>query len=237
MPAHPLDAAFYRITRATEHLVDLQPRISALMLEQQKAAIAHFQAHSREYISHHTHMQLVAPMSVAVRMGEICYNLRTALDYLVFEIAKLDSGTPQDFTQFPIVSSKDKFRFWKKNARSKGINAAHIAAFETLQPYKGCNWTSALTVLLNKDKHREFNELGGTATLVFYTIWGDRDYATLPFPIIRAVHPLTKQEMEMKIEFRAIISFDNGLPVMESLEKIKLGVVETLEMFKPEFER
>jgi hypothetical protein len=36
-------------------------------------------------------------------VGEICYNLRSALDYLVFELAKHDSGTRQENTQFPIA--------------------------------------------------------------------------------------------------------------------------------------
>ena len=44
-------------------------------------------------------------MSVPIRVGEVCYNFRSALDYLIFELAKLDSGVEQGGTQFPIMDS------------------------------------------------------------------------------------------------------------------------------------
>jgi len=233
---HPLQAALYRVMRANEHLKDLGERATALTLEQQKTAIAHFQAHGQQEHGRITPLRVGVPMSFPVRIGEICYNLRTALEYLVFEIAKLDSGSPQDFTNFPIVDSKDKFRAWKKDARSKGINPAHIACFERFQPYKGCNWARALVIISNKDKHREFPKLGGTAALIFYTMI-DRSYLTLALPIIRAPHPLTGEAMDMKIDFKSTISFDDGTPVIQTLKEIVFGVTETLDAFEPEFKR
>jgi hypothetical protein len=48
-------------------------------------------------------------MSVPIRVGEVCYNFRSALDYLIFELAKLDSGVEQGGTQFPIMDSPKDF--------------------------------------------------------------------------------------------------------------------------------
>lgn len=237
MLPHPLQAALYRVVRANEHLKDLGERVIALTLEQQKTAIAHFQAYGREQLGRVSTLRVGVPLSFPVRIGEICYNLRTALEYLVFEIAKLNSGSPQDFTNFPLVNTKDKFRSWAKDARSKGINSAHIAAIERFQPYKGCNWATALVNLSNKDKHREFPKLGGTAALAYYTPFGDVDYAALSLPIIRAPHPLTGEEMDMKVDFQSTISFDDGMPVIQTLKEIVFGVTETIDAFEPEFKR
>jgi len=70
---------------------------------------------------------------VSILIGEICYNLRSALDYLVYELAILDSSKRQDGTQFPIDDTPEKF---SKHKRSwlKGLNSNHVAAIEKLQP-------------------------------------------------------------------------------------------------------
>src|SRR5262249_11398095 len=41
------------------------------------------------------------PPMTSILIGEVVYNLRAALDYLVYELAILDSGSIQDGTQFP----------------------------------------------------------------------------------------------------------------------------------------
>jgi hypothetical protein len=46
------------------------------------------------------------PEEISIVVGEICYNLRAALDYLVYELARLDSGCIQNGTQFPIEYKK-----------------------------------------------------------------------------------------------------------------------------------
>jgi hypothetical protein len=86
-------------------------------------------------------------MSIGIRIGEVCYNLRSALDYLIFELAKLDSCAEQSGTQFPIIDAKEDFEgrgkriFLKEGINLlKGINLAHVAAIEQLQPCNGCQW-------------------------------------------------------------------------------------------------
>ena len=53
------------------------------------------------------------PPTFGIRVGEAIYNLRAALDYLVYELAILDSGNVQQGTQFPIEDTKDGVR-WKR---------------------------------------------------------------------------------------------------------------------------
>lgn len=168
-------------------------------------------------------------------MGEICYNLRTALDYLVFEMVKNDSGRAEDFTQFPIVDSRDKFRAWEKKHRRKGMKPAHTAMFEPLQPYKGFNWTALLGEFSNKDKHREFPVLRGIVTGMFYSSDSTPEFERLNLPVFSTVNPTTGKEVQVKFNLAGSVSYRDGPPIMESLEKIKAAVAETLEAFKPEF--
>lgn len=197
---HPLDGAFYRVYRADEHLEDLRPRVAGFELEQREAVIASLQSNKWDQ-GCHIDISMPVGMSIAVRIGEILYNLRTALEYLVFEIAKLDSKSPQDFTKFPIVDCPKDFRSWKKQARRKGINASHIAIFQRYQPYKGCNWSLALRELSNMDKHREFPELGGSGTIKIITFSDDPDFADHSLPQISRTTSRQRREDEYEDRF------------------------------------
>jgi hypothetical protein len=63
---------------------------------------------------------------VSVTVGEIAYNLRSALDYIVFEIASTNVGKSVDGTQFPIESTRDGFqrRVTGKNKAGKDVGGS-----------------------------------------------------------------------------------------------------------------
>jgi hypothetical protein len=63
--------------------------------------------------------------------------LVAALDYLIFVLAKSDSGVEQDGTQFPVCKRKEFFDRGRKTML-KGMSDEHVALIERLQPYKGC---------------------------------------------------------------------------------------------------
>jgi hypothetical protein len=153
MFSHPLEPAAQRIVRACDHFNDVRQMVVGLIGKQKQTVIAHLQAHGFNGAAE-LNLRVNAPIELGIRVGEFCYNLRTALDYVVFELARLDSGTTQDFTQFPLVDTTDKFRAWKKQARLKRIDERHIAMMQRFQPCYGCHWAKALVRISNKDKHR-----------------------------------------------------------------------------------
>jgi hypothetical protein len=226
---HRLDGAFERVYRADKHFADLAPRIVELKREQENGVIAHLQSNGlRDGV--HIDLRMRASMTIAILVGEICYNLRTALEYLVFELAKLDTGTDQDGTQFPIVDTPEDFarrvKIWLK-----GINPRHVAAIERLQPYRGCEWTRALRNASNRDKHREFVRLVGFAPVTVYTARTDPNFPSLALPVFRAKDPVTGDEVDAKVDLQTTLSFDDGAPIIETLKEIKLSITETLEFF------
>jgi hypothetical protein len=146
MTPHVLDGAFERVTRAREHLLDLRQRLAPLQKHDDIIAVNRDTGLQSHTIKPVVPVVMQASMRIPILVGETCYNLRNALDYLVFELAKHDSGTRQELTQFPIECSDKKFKKRRKTFL-KGINDAHVLDIEELQPYKGCNWTKTLKAL------------------------------------------------------------------------------------------
>jgi hypothetical protein len=161
MIPHMLNPCFERVVRAEEHLADLRHRLEDLFRRQENSIICQFDPNPPYILKATAPDYPMPPMRVGVLIGEICYNLRSALDYLIFELARHDSGSAQNGTQFPIEDTKRGFKSREKTWL-KGINLSHIAAIETLQPYRECDWTKALRDLSNRDKHREFAQISGS---------------------------------------------------------------------------
>lgn len=233
MTLHPLNGAFERVARAGEHLGDLRPRIETFVQQQADAFRPYFDTSSPpNFCLELPSTAVMGTMRIPILIGETCYNLRTALDYLVFALAKHDSGRAQERTQFPIEDLKERF---DGNAPRflRGVNTAHVARIEDLQPYKGCNWTKALRDISNPDKHCTLVAMRSSHSGVAYTP-ADPEYAGLALPIRQTPHPAAGI-VDVKLDLTCSVEFDDGTPVMQTLEIIKLGVAETLEAFKPEF--
>ncbi len=175
------------------------------------------------------------PLVFAILIGEICYNLRGALDYLVYELAFLDSGKIVEGTQF-IIEDKQKVFAFRQKERLNGLNSTHIAAIEALQPYRGCDWTKALRDISNPDKHRRLTFNQGVFDLQVFANADRLRFLNLPGRISSAKHPITGQKMHMQTNLMLEIQLSDGTPVIETLKKIQAEVARTLDAFKPDFE-
>jgi hypothetical protein len=244
MPVHPLDGAFERVNRAEEHLTELKRHLDDLRQNYLDAVPLDFDPNPPYQV--YTKPPVVYPSPkpiLSILLGEICYNLRSALDYLVFELARLDSGSVQDNTQFPIDDTPKQFRSSKKR-RLVGVSLNHIAAIERLQPYKGIKWSEILRTLSNPDKHRMLTPHQG----MWFTVDIMRAAPTpmVAIPNVRAKRSATRPDgMEVEVELVAalhvIIPVTNvsqipiGDHIEETLEKLIPEVRDALEAFKPEF--
>ena len=115
--ANPLDGAFERVTRASEHIDGLAQEIKKYTLEMERAVLNGLELNNLRFtldsvvrlLDPHVQPNFVVPLRYGVLVGETVYNLRAALDYLVYELARHDFGTPQEHTQFPITETAKKF--------------------------------------------------------------------------------------------------------------------------------
>jgi len=99
------------------------------------------------------------PAEIPLIIGDCVQNLRTALDYLVWELVLAANNTPGKKNAFPVCASPESFK--KDIGRGLLLGAADvaIAEIESIQPYHGGNnpevavlWV--LNQLTNINKHR-----------------------------------------------------------------------------------
>jgi hypothetical protein len=191
------------------------------------------------------------PVSFPLLIGEIAHHLRASLDYLVYRLAILDSGSVQDHTQFPLEKYPKRFRSKKPHPFLKGINAAHTANIERLQPYNGVNWTRNLADISNRDKHNDLvvaitrsaiamrvginpnpptDHVTDDAGLIFFGSVDPRNTT-----IRQACNIARDQHMYIEFHVPLFIVFDNDLHAIYTLQEIETEVANTLANFKPEF--
>jgi hypothetical protein len=104
------------------------------------------------------------PPELAVTTGEWLYNMRSALDYIIWATAAHEAGTipPPDEaqTQYPIYDSEDA---WTKNLfRLKHLAEHHRAMLKVMQPFNSdidANYLGWINRLARVDRHRHLNRV------------------------------------------------------------------------------
>jgi hypothetical protein len=232
----PLDGCLERVRRADEHLADFKTRIDTMFRKQANAVGINFASQPPYHVKGPTlPTETFYDMRFPVLIGEICYNLRTALDWLIFELAKLDTGVEQDSTQFPLEDTPDGFARNKKRFRIDLLTPAHVTLIEAVQPYKGCNWSKRLRDYSNLDKHREFVSTMGKADYHVHSGL-EKDLSRCLGYERYTPHPVgTWPPVKVKVYISGCVTFTDGAPVIETIEEIKTGVADTLRQFEFEF--
>jgi len=227
---HPLDGAYKRVERASIHLGNLNRHVRTLSktindsITSQKYPKPILLPDGSQAIGDFSIKLPTVSHTIKIIVGEIIYNLRSALDYLVYELARLDSSDIKNSTQFPIESTVKGFK-GKRDTFLNGVSDEHVAIFERLQPYKGCDWTKLIRELSNPDKHRQ---LVITRVSTTYNI-------AIKDPSAETLTHESPMNMDNSATIQIIFSA-GGIPVtIDTLKQLKTQVTETLDAFKPDF--
>lgn len=198
-----LDGAYARVDRAAKHLADLKEEIELLWRLRPDLPDGIPAGLTGTFV----HISESLPPIISILIGEIVYNLRAALDYLIYELAILDSEEPQEYTQFPIEDTQES---WLKhhNRHLKGLSCKHQMAIDLLQPYRGCNWTRVLRDVSNLDKHRKLNVV---------------------YPGVKV--PSVHSKLHLQIFFQ-----DDRKTVIETIKMLHSQVSKVLDSFRTEFQ-
>lgn len=195
------------------------------------------------------------PEDVPLVAGDCLHNLRSALDYLIWQ-AVLSAGeqAPGRHNMFPICVSEHGFQEQLKRGRLQGLPASAIAAVKSLQPFGlKTHPLAVLDELCNSDKHRDLHIAVTVASdmetlhlkngqVVMQTFLGGADVENgAIFGDIGIPLELIPSDFEVKIVGRAaaFIGFKLGsdsesdpLPVVHTLEEIHEHITSTV---LPEF--
>jgi len=174
----------------------------------------------------------VEPLALAsVTIGDALYNLRAALDYLVYVTAIYNNKLRHvPGTQFPIEDDPAMFkaRVTGRHPRDKKkrvaqylrcVPPAAVEQIRKLQPFEGTLWTRSLRELSNPDKHRTVTELSSRSSF-------QGNIVRLPDGTPTAV----EGNFEVQVFFRG-----TEADAVDTLELFEREVRATVELFKRGF--
>jgi hypothetical protein len=193
------------------------------------------------------------PARFGLIVGDCFQNLRSALDYLVWELVLAENNQPAENNMFPICSTPDAFKnATKGRKRLLGVHPDAVALIESLQPYHmGKDWQKSIFWIIdefsNINKHRrvlltmlrasrtpiEIVEIGGE-------LWG---HGRLPiFDSDAKIAPLIPDatgQMKVDAQLIACVTFDEGRTkgmeisgcTGECLNYVQNGVIPKFERF------
>ena len=103
--------------------------------------------------------KIPVPVAIPLIIGDALQNLRSALDYLVWELVLAANGNPTNKHMFPICDTHDAFKEQVRRGRLDGIAPDAIAEIEGLQPFNTGQDTERavlriLDTFTNINKHR-----------------------------------------------------------------------------------
>lgn len=247
-PGPSLAGAFARVDRAAVHINELDDALECVRKTGEDEVVAGQSTRLRK------HAEEAFPLSgarvwfdkpplpdfVSVLVGETVYNLRAALDYMVYELAWKDSGARKRGTQFPIEDRKfdpENPRRGFDGRRKKflaGLSDLHVEAIEQLQPYSGAEWTRILRDISNPDKHRQLVRLTADAVSVGSYDYRPRGTADASRGVFTN---LGIAGMEARVEFSRylMVGLPEGGDLVGTLARLCREVRAVIDSFSREF--
>jgi hypothetical protein len=237
----PLESAWHKTERAKKHILDLQRALQAFLDTRPYEVVREHKADTGEYIYRVARIAPTPP-DIMLIAGDAIHNLRSALDYTVWEVAEIHSRTHPKLGGYPIFKDLQTYET-EKARRIEGVDPISEKLIDGTKPYKGGNdlfWT--LHELDNIDKHRvlvgTFWQLKNVDFLPpDIRAFGGGDYAFTNKPgVLEAVNGprnlkagdillATKVQLSDKVDFGLTVAF-NEPPVVEGQ-----AVVELVETF------
>jgi hypothetical protein len=189
------------------------------------------------------------PPDIPLIVGDCLQNLRSALDYLVWEAVSATGGQPSKRNAFPICTSAKAFGVEIDKKRLDGIQDPKIIAkIETLQPYNNGNGLKqdplfVMDELTNISKHRRIlltilkgsfilgrseHKIGNTFC-VNLGITVIHDDTKIPAPVAG--------QMQMNPQIMASIAFNEGCAQDENVLELLGATAKFVESIVSDFER
>jgi len=201
-------------------------------------------------------VKITAPVPAAIPLiiGDLLQNLRSTLDYLVWELVLAANNVPSEKNMFPICSTADAFNDQLRRHRLDGIAPDAVTEIERLQPYgiwKSCgppNPLILLDALCNINKHRRLlltvlsphsarteitsSESGKSIHIADATRGHDTEVAITPRP------GRIGETVEVEGKLAYFITFDDGPAKRIEIGTCLLGLYDCVDkLIIPKFEK
>ena len=127
-----------KLDRADAHLAGVKRAIEEAHDTSGERFEVKFDPQSGQHIYYAHNLPAIDP-EWSLIMGELLYDLRSALDHLAWQLVLLDGGQPSEQTQFPVRESpfNKKGQFINVQLKPPVKNPKILAALDECQPYNG----------------------------------------------------------------------------------------------------
>jgi hypothetical protein len=135
-----LESVRIKVARASEHLESLKLEIARYYATKPAEFVADptiYTDDAGEQYVFGSFKSDAPPSHIAIVVGDVLQNLRSALDYLVWELVLANKEKPGKYNSFPICPSDKNFSNECRRGRLNGVCSEAIAELERLQPYFG----------------------------------------------------------------------------------------------------
>lgn len=172
-----LDVASEKVARAKRHFDELSNAIDAFLADNPyTVAVKGYGVPTGDQmmLRFTAHVRRDVPPEIAPMIGDVLFNLRSALDHLAYALVIANNKKTSTRTEFPIFYSSDRFKGVGKTERDRwttgpdkmaGMSKKAQALIERLQPYHDRIPKREALWLLHElhitDKHHRLHPCGG----------------------------------------------------------------------------
>jgi len=247
-------SVLWKVYRAKTHFAELQTEVHRYFETNPGKVVREVGGNPDEYVGNFQPDGPV-PGRVSIIMGDCIQNLRSSLDYLVWELVLAAKNTPERLNMFPICSTQEFFEQQLARHRLDGVAADAIEEIKSLQPYhhgndfdKAVLWV--IDDLCNINKHRRVlltDLFGGPSDIELQSIGGElfgrvtrikKNAKIGPYPIVDGPKGRGVQ-VDVDPKIAAIIAINEGtaqnveitLFLAEMLKYVELTVLPRFERF------
>jgi hypothetical protein len=170
------DSVQCKLYRAKEHLDQLHVETDRYLRSNPAKLVRQREGSPNEYIGKVV-TDTPVPKRIPLIVGDFLQNLRSALDYLVWELVMVAKNTPDRNNMFPICTTPEAFMGQVARHRLDGTPTNAVAEIDALRPYHEAvdpngHVLAMIDDLCNINKHRR---------ILTTTLYGGRaptDFAT-----------------------------------------------------------
>jgi len=217
-----LDSVNLKIVRAIAHYKELEVEFAKYFQTNPAKVVRQQEGTPDQYVGK-VEAKGPIPARLPLIIGDCLQNLRSSLDYLVWELVLAAKNTPNRNHMFPICSTSDSFKSQLGRGRLDGIHQDALKEIESLQPYHlGTDFDKATLWVVdefcNINKHRRVlltTLVGGSGTIeetrtIDGKLWlrtADlpRESKVGPFPIVNG------GQVQVDSQILAFIAFDEDV--------------------------
>jgi hypothetical protein len=157
-------------------------------------------------------------------VSEFLHHSRSALDYIIFNLARHNEGVEKDGTQYPICDCSKEFQEVVRRKRSpiEFLTKEQRALVERFQPYNRLPVLALLNRISNRDKHREFHISPNE---------GLRRLVPTAEAQASGRRSVPSDQVGMVFQVSYDILLDDGFPAIETLQKLHTLLGQILDEF------